>query len=373
MSVWYVLCFALAPAATGVQPKTPADEWAQIESKFQKANEAWIDELAESTHGSGMVMPQPGMLQSSPGEKFRPRVQAFANKHSKTSAAIPALHWLVMNDMGFSGMGDAKGTGTWALDQLTRTHARDPAISDYLQGLRFAVLSVGEDALVRFLSKVTEENSDREVRGFAQLRLAELLFEGSPLPAMFGAPKQPENRSEKKDRAKKILRHLLAEYDGTKLAKETSDYLYAVEHLQVGMAAPELAGSNVDGQPLRLSDCRGKIVVVTFWASWCVPCIQGLPLERELMRKLAKKPFTFLGVNADEDRATARKIIKKEGITWPTIWDGPPPEGEICRKWNVRGFPATYVIDHEGIIRRKNVFPHELENVVNSLLVEMLD
>ncbi len=93
-----------------------------------------------------------------------------------------------------------------------------------------------------------------------------------------------------------------------------------------------------------------------------------IPHERELVDKFHKKPFVLLGINSDESRSALAKIIKKERITWPNIFDGPKGEGEIARQWNVRGWPTIYVIDHEGVIRHRDPSDKRLEETVARLV-----
>ena len=95
-------------------------------------------------------------------------------------------------------------------------------------------------------------------------------------------------------------------------------------NLKVGKVAPEISGEDLGGKPLRLSDHRGKVVVICFWATWCGPCMAMVPHERELVARLEGKPFVLLGVNSDEskDREKAKEATDAKRMTWPSWWDG---------------------------------------------------
>jgi hypothetical protein len=94
-----------------------------------------------------------------------------------------------------------------------------------------------------------------------------------------------------------------------------------------------------------------------------------LPHERGLVEKLKDKPFVLLGINSDESRSALKKIIEKEKITWPNIYQGRPgSEGSISEKWNVQGWPTIYVLDHEGVIRFVNVRDEKMTEAVETLL-----
>lgn len=93
-----------------------------------------------------------------------------------------------------------------------------------------------------------------------------------------------------------------------------------------------------------------------------------IPHEREMVKRLKDKPFTLLGINSDGSRSTLKKILKEQNITWPNICGGKPSKNKIAAAWNVHGWPTIYVIDHEGIIRYKDLRGKDLEDAVVKLL-----
>ncbi len=153
------------------------------------------------------------------------------------------------------------------------------------------------------------------------------------------------------------------------LGEEAATCLYELRHLRVGKVAPDLIGESLDGKPLKLSDFRGKVTVVIFWATWCGPCMQEVPHERELMARYAGRPFTILGVNGDPKREVGLVTTVKEKMTWPHLWVGPAgDDSPICRAWNVQGWPTEYVLDTQGVIRAKGVRMADLDRAVAELL-----
>ena len=87
------------------------------------------------------------------------------------------------------------------------------------------------------------------------------------------------------------------------------------------------------------------------------------------MKRLAGQPFALVGVNADPDRNTIPEQKKKHRINWRSFWNGPKgPRGPISGDWKVRGWPTTYVIDHRGVVRYKNVYGKALDEAVEDLL-----
>ncbi len=96
------------------------------------------------------------------------------------------------------------------------------------------------------------------------------------------------------------------------------------------------------------------------------------PHERSLVARLKDKPFALLGVNSDSDLKVLKPRLEEEKITWRSFWNGPKGTGgPISAKWNVRGWPTIYVLDHKGVIRFKNVRGEEMDKAVDQLLAEM--
>ncbi|HBI45766.1 MAG TPA: hypothetical protein DDY78_23375 [Planctomycetales bacterium] len=93
--------------------------------------------------------------------------------------------------------------------------------------------------------------------------------------------------------------------------------------------------------------------------------------ERSLVKRLEDKPFALVGVNSDVDKDELKKAMEKEHITWRSFWDGPDgTSGPISTKWNVSGWPTTYVVDAKGVIRFKNVRGESMDKAVDQLLKE---
>ena len=144
------------------------------------------------------------------------------------------------------------------------------------------------------------------------------------------------------------------------LAEEAEARLDEMHNLIAGKPAPEIDGVDFDGQPLKLSAYRGKIVVLVFWGTWCGPCMREVPHERALSERLKDKPFAVLGVNCDGDKQAALGAIKSEQISWPNWHDGVPGEGPIAKRYHIRQYPSVFVIDGKGIIRHKQIIGESL-------------
>jgi len=114
--------------------------------------------------------------------------------------------------------------------------------------------------------------------------------------------------------------------------------------------APEFSLMSLDGTPLRLSDLRGKVVLLNFWATWCPPCISEMPDLNALYRQYGnEKNFVVAGVNLREPPAEVASFARQRGITFPLLLDR---DGDVTgRDYRIRTLPASVIIDREGRIR----------------------
>lgn len=128
--------------------------------------------------------------------------------------------------------------------------------------------------------------------------------------------------------------------------------LAALTALAVGQPAPEVESLLLDGKKVKLSDYKGKVVLLDIWATWCPPCRAMIPHEREMVAKLKDKPFVLVSVSADDKKETLNAFLEKEAMPWVHWWDN-GPQSAVLKKYRVRAFPTLYLIDHSGVIRHK--------------------
>ena len=136
-----------------------------------------------------------------------------------------------------------------------------------------------------------------------------------------------------------------------------------------GIPAPVFEAQALDGTPISLTDLRGRVVVLDFWAMWCGPCRAMIPHERELVKRMADKPFTFIGISADADAEQLKEFATKMEMTWPQIHDG--PGGPRQQAYGIEYFPSIFVLDGNGLIRYRDVRGAELDKAVDVLMKEI--
>lgn len=110
--------------------------------------------------------------------------------------------------------------------------------------------------------------------------------------------------------------------------------------------APDFLLPDMGGQAVRLSQLKGKVVLLNIWATWCGPCRKEMPTMEALARRLSGEDFVLLAVSQDVDGAvTVKPYLQEGGYTFPVLLD---VQGEVGRKYGVTGYPETFVIDRQG-------------------------
>lgn len=152
------------------------------------------------------------------------------------------------------------------------------------------------------------------------------------------------------------------------LGKLAPPLLYRIRFLTVGKKAPEIQGRDVDGKEFKLSEYRGKVVLLDFFADWCPHCVRMYPHERKLVKDYDQRPFVLLGVNTDSADAL-KQLVQDKKVAWRCWADG--QKGPIANEWQVESYPTLYLLDAEGVIRQTYVGrpdEKELEQAIKDLV-----
>lgn len=132
--------------------------------------------------------------------------------------------------------------------------------------------------------------------------------------------------------------------------------------------APSVTGTTLDGKPFDLASYKGKVVIVDFWATWCGPCVKGIPDLMALQEKYGKQGLQILGFSVDRSKTEVEDYVAKEKINYPIIIVDP----SVADAWGgVDAIPATFILNKDGYIVKDFVGltpPEELEAVFTPLL-----
>lgn len=175
-------------------------------------------------------------------------------------------------------------------------------------------------------------------------------FESIILQLEKGFPESPTVVSFKKD------------YEQLKAKNQEKDFL------SPGKIAPDFTQAKIDGTPMKLSDLKGKVVLIDFWASWCGPCRKENPNVVNLYKKYEKDGFTVMSVSLDKSKDAWVAAIEKDNLIWPNhVSDLKQWSNEVAQQYKVTGIPFTVLIDQEGKIINTNLRGADLDNTLKSI------
>ena len=120
---------------------------------------------------------------------------------------------------------------------------------------------------------------------------------------------------------------------------------------RIGSPAKQFSVQDSD-RKVSLDQFRGQIVVLNFWATWCPPCLEELPSLMTMQDRMRSRGIVVVGVSIDVDENAYHRFLKERGINFLTVRD---PEQKVAEMYGTSGWPETYIIDRQGVIRRKVV------------------
>ena len=262
--------------------------------------------------------------------------------------------------MSMVSRGNNKEIMKEAVDMIVKDHSKNPKMISVL-----GFISSSPDG-ASILEKIATKTDDRNLAGLAWYAITENLQK----EAGDVGPKQAEELNK---RTEMIYEKLAKDYADVSMGRSTigdtiKAALFELQNLSVGKVAPEVLCLNIDGDKEdKLSNYKGKVVVLDIWATWCGPCKAMIPHEREMNEKLKGKPFAFISISGDDTKETLTSFLEKEKMPW-VHWFA--DRKGILKDWNIRFYPTMYILDHKGVIRAKGLRGEELEKKVNELVVE---
>ena len=143
-------------------------------------------------------------------------------------------------------------------------------------------------------------------------------------------------------------------------------YLVQPELARARMAPP-FAVTTVDGTEVSMDDLQGKVVLLDFWATWCVPCREALPHIRNVAKKFEGEPLVILSISLDTDEKKWKEFIVKNQMTWPQYRDN-GFAGPIAQMFAVRAIPHTFTIDADGVLQDEHIGDASIEGKLKKLI-----
>jgi thiol-disulfide isomerase/thioredoxin len=180
-----------------------------------------------------------------------------------------------------------------------------------------------------------------------------------------------------KSNALEVVRQLKRDFPETQINGNTDDFINVLERtvatenirnsLVPGAIFPPFSESDIHGKPLSLGDYKGKVVLIDFWATWCMPCVIGLPELTRLYEKYNASGFDIVGISVDDDLAKLKRFVSDRELPWRQYCEG-SRQPRLASQYGVEPLPTTYLLDREGRIIGVNLHGPALENAVAKAL-----
>ena len=365
---WCLLLLVAASLAAGQSEDKAASAYKTLLREYESSLGAYRDSARAAKNDDERqkvfrdIFPHPRV--------YAPRFLALADEYPRSPAAFECLAWVVTHPVEASDR--AAELRPKALQLLKSDHLGDDRLGRLCTGLVFTIDPDSEAFLRHALAK--SPSSAVEARACTSLaqnlkyraRLVRSLDEdadqrtqyektyGKALLASLRARKADDLLAESRRQfALVVSKHSAVKHPthGT-LAKLAEAHLESLRHpIALDQPAPQIEGTDVNGKVLKLSDFKGKVVLLDFWGDNFPACGSMYEYEAGLVKRMAGKPFVLLGVNSDPDRAAVKKLMADRGLTWRSWWDGGDVGGPIATRWDVDGWPTLIVIDHKGVVR----------------------
>ena len=123
---------------------------------------------------------------------------------------------------------------------------------------------------------------------------------------------------------------------------------FGVSAAMIKGKAPDFTLKSLKGENIKLSELQGEVVMINFWASWCAPCREEMPILNDLYKKYRDAGFTLLAVNVEEDTKGAKKMIRDLRVMFPVLFD---TSNDVSKKYDVQAMPSTVLVDRDGNLR----------------------
>ncbi len=144
--------------------------------------------------------------------------------------------------------------------------------------------------------------------------------------------------------------------------------------INVGEPAPDIKVKTLDGKDFKLSDLRGQVVLIDFWATWCGPCIAEMPNIKKAYDTYGKNGrFTVIGISLDFEESVVKSFLKKQDVPWPVAVLGPAEQNPVAKEYNVAQIPATFLIGPDGKVVAKDLRGRKLERELKKLIPTIAD
>jgi peroxiredoxin len=175
-----------------------------------------------------------------------------------------------------------------------------------------------------------------------------------------------------------VVRQIKEDYPNTSVGRDADRIISSIQQheegrkirraLTDGTKFPDFAEKDLQGNPLSVAKYKGKLVLVDFWATWCVPCVAELPNIIKAYNKHHSNGFEVIGISLDQDEQKLKSFLKAKEIPWPQYFDGKEWQNKLAAKYGIDSVPATFLLDRQGKIIAQDLHGEALEEALTKAL-----
>ncbi len=169
------------------------------------------------------------------------------------------------------------------------------------------------------------------------------------------------------EKSEPLMKRIAKDYPDSQLAKtivREQEAQKTHEALKTGSVFPDFTEKDVAGNPLSIASYKGKVLLVDFWATWCMPCVGEVPNVVKTYETYHPKGFDIVGISLDQDKAKLTNFTKQKNMTWQQYFDGKGWENKLASKYGIQSIPATFLLDRQGKIIAADLRGEALEQAV---------
>jgi peroxiredoxin len=325
----------------------PLDEFTRLEEELVAAHEAYVAKLeALKAENPDFDESDPSKLPRDGRRQVLKRMDALVEANVKSPdgllLAITTLHWSIE-----AGAKDSPARFATVAEHF----ANEPEIADELPALEYLHTLAGEpEAWIMAADKLAQKSKKRGTKRAARFLAAVIQMNVGRL-----------------QEAKTTFADVIKESPYSDLGKRAKGFLFEIDHLQIGLVAPDFEATTVDGKRVSLKSLRGKSVLLNFWATWCPTCVSEIPHLRTAVSRYQNR-LEILGISGDEDKHALTTMIKALEVPGIQTWDLVNGENPIAKLYNLQGFPTWYLLDGDGVIRARNPFGDKLFTTIERIM-----
>lgn len=171
-----------------------------------------------------------------------------------------------------------------------------------------------------------------------------------------------------KEKTNELYQNLSPEMKQHKFGKEIAEFIKLNKSIKIGERFADFEQLNTKGKHVKLSEIKGKYILLEFWASWCGPCREENPKLVETYNAFKDKGFAILGVSADDNKKYWLEAVEKDGLTWENVSDLNGDKNRASLIYGINAYPTNFLIDDKGIIIAKNLRGEQLRKKLEELL-----